>query len=70
MNRNKHKFKLVYNKGNKKWSIFDNGTLYSDGYDSRKDAQDVIDEILGDDQVSRKEMAAFFTKWKNHIDRT
>jgi len=75
MNPAKHNFELKYDPGNKEWSLFDNGTLHSSGYTSRKEAQAAADEIAGivpdgDKPASQKELAAFFTKWRNHIENT
>ena len=68
MNRTKHNFRLKYNSGSKEWDIYDDGTLHTSGYQSRKEAQKMIDEVMNDeDGMSRKELAQFFTKWKNHI---
>jgi hypothetical protein len=67
MNPKKHKFELKYDPGTKKWSVFDDGVVHSEGYESREEAQKMIDSIVGGEKMSQKEIGKFFKKWKHTI---
>jgi|GEM_PF-5578184 len=63
MNPKKHKFELKYEPKTKRWSIFDDGVLHSEDYESREEAQKMIDSIVGGEKLSQKELDKFFKKW-------
>jgi len=67
MNSNKHDFNLKYIPQKQEWAIFDGGVFHSDGFKSRKDAQDQIDAILNNDHATQKELLHFTKDWKTRI---
>lgn len=67
MNAGKYNFSLKYVPNKKEWAIYDDGVFHSDGYKSRKDAQEQIDAILGTDRVSRKDLLHFTKDWRTRV---
>lgn len=68
MNARKHNFSLKYIPYANEWAIYDDGVMHSSGYGSRKDAQEVIDELIGKgENMSKRSLLHFFKNWKNNI---
>jgi hypothetical protein len=68
MNVKKHNFELVYDPRTKTWGIYDNGVAHSVFYDTREDAQNVVNGLTGgEEKKSMKEVGRFFKNWKRTV---
>jgi len=65
MNPKAHKFTLDYDPTTKQWYIQDDGVRYGGPYECRKDAQEMVDQIIGKaEKMSRRSAMKFFNTWK------
>ena len=68
MKPDKHNLTLKYVPDKKEWAIYDDGVFHSDGYKTREIAQDNISSILGNNNLTKKDLIRFTKEWKRQIN--